>query len=229
MNIVFSMNWILASIQIKLDSLFEYAELIEKLIEKEFKKFNLKVEKEAAKLSDEQKDGLYDYYSDEHWNFSKGYSDILRTSLFIKCYSLLEYELDALCKHLCEKNNYSLILTDLNGKGIFRAKDYLKKVALINFPDSTNEWQEVTAYNKIRNIFVHNAGTFDNEESLNKLAYIFNTHTSIKSDKLLQIHLEKEFCFEVITVLKQFFDKLFKTIPVEFLKKNNLLDKIELN
>ncbi|HUX80237.1 MAG TPA: hypothetical protein VMW10_10920, partial [Alphaproteobacteria bacterium] len=77
----------------------------------------------------------------------------------------LEISLNDLCRYLCNSKKLYLSLEDLRGDGTERAKLYLTKACLIDFPESSNEWNEILKLNKIRNCIVHAQGDILNAKS----------------------------------------------------------------
>jgi hypothetical protein len=80
---------------------------------------------------------------------------LLFQSLFIAIYSRFEIYLSNLCNALRESESLQLKPKSLHGKGIQRSQEYLKKVACLNFPDNTKEWQVINLLSDIRNKLVH--------------------------------------------------------------------------
>ena len=199
-------------IKLQLNHLKEYVETLENLIGKELSDFDSFVEKEAAKLEEEERDFFYDHHLDTQWQLSEIFPNILRTSLFIKCYSILETELINMCDVLQKRNNYPIRLSDLKGKGIFLAQLYYKKVVGIEFPDQSKSWAEILKYNLIRNIFVHKEGHLSDDDKSKKAADYIENKTSILLDKYCRIQLTKDFVPQAIDVIEDFFNEFFEVI-----------------
>ena len=77
-----------------------------------------------------------------------------RKSTLVSVYSFLESSMNGLCKHLSARHDYPVKLEDLRGKGIVRAKDYLEKLAKVDFDALNGEWSHLMTLNKIRNCIV---------------------------------------------------------------------------
>ncbi|GAG69304.1 unnamed protein product [marine sediment metagenome] len=183
------------------------------MLNSKLKNFTSWVEKEASKIIGEQQEDFYEFYADDYNRLSKIFPNILRSSLFIMYYALLENELVNLCKNLYKHYNYSIKLTDFQGKGIFRVQTYLKKVAKIDFPDQTSSWDDIVSYNHIRNFIIHNGGRLDNSNRGKEVESFITDRPSMNLDHLKNIQFSKDFCPEVIGTLKSFFGDLFKTLP----------------
>ncbi len=206
-------KWLQSSIDIDLDNLSKFAATLEDSLEYKQKELIYRVDKEASKLTKEQRDELYEFYEEDHWQLSEIFPNTLRFSLFVTCYSLLEHALVNLCNYLYRQHNYSIELNDLRGEGIFRAQTYLKKVGSVNFPDQTSSWTNIIAYNRIRNFIVHSEGRLDDSDKAKKVESFINTNPSITLDQLKRIQLSKDFCPEVIETLKRFISELFEALP----------------
>ena len=200
-------NWILTGIEIDLNHLREYVRLIEDLLKDRQKEFNSWVEEKASRLSEEQKDEFYEFYSDDHWELSEVYPNILRGSLFVACVSLVEHELISLCKHLYRENKYRLLWDDVVGKGIYKAKLYLNKVAGVG---NNTPWENILVFQKIRNFIVHNRGKLDDSRNAKEVETYITSNSSIKLDNLRRMQFSSTFCLEVIKIVDEFFSSLFK-------------------
>lgn len=202
-------NWVLTGIEIDLDHLRKYAKLIEDLLKNKEEEFNSWIEEKASKLSKDEKDEFYEFHSDDHWELSEVYPNILRGSLFVACISLAEHELISLCKYLHKENKYDLSLDDIKGKGIYRAKIYLNKV--VNIENSIS-WNDILIFQKIRNFIVHNRGKLDKSDNAKEVENYVALNPSVKLDDLKRLQFSGMFCLEVIEKLGEFFNKLFQEL-----------------
>ena len=87
------------------------------------------------------------------------FPEILESSFFITFYAFLENRLIDLCEILRIKRNYSLKISDIEGRGITAAQTYIKKLAKLPFPDQSSYWDDICTYRDIRNCIVHRGGT----------------------------------------------------------------------
>lgn len=143
----------------QLEYLSQYIKTMEKLLKSEYEKFDYILDEKIKNLeNEEEKEFLCDKYLEDFWHLKDVFPNILRTSFFVKCYSILETELNNVCKLLQKQNGYRLSVSDLKGNGIERAQLYCKKVVCIDFPDKSKAWQEIKNYNILRNIIVHREG-----------------------------------------------------------------------
>lgn len=120
-----------------------------------------------------------------------------------------------------------LKLRDIHGDGIIQCQVYLKKAVglLEQFPDNTEEWNDIRRYQRLRNIIVHNDGLVpngfgekdDNNKSNRDLLAFVNTRNSIslleETRCQKRIQLDGDFCLEFLDTLERFFDQLRPCAP----------------
>lgn len=152
-----------------------------------------------------------DFYTQDgigsEYNYIKEEFPLLfRYSFLLTCYSYFEHVLFQECK--IEKNIKSLPLdvTDLTGKGIEQAKNYLIKVARIDFP--INDWEEIKNIQKIRNFIVHKEGNLDKSKNATTIRnYISKRHDIfIENDKII---LSADYCKNVMEIIFKFLSHLY--------------------
>jgi len=200
-------------IEMGLDDLRRCIQIVERNLKNTLEEFKTSVEEEASHYQGEEKESYYEFHSGEHWQLSDVFPNVVRASFFITCFSRLEYNLNNLCTNLQREHRYPEGLTDSKGKGIVRAKNYLKKVAKRKFPDNINEWEDILVYNIIRNVFAHNGGILNLKKgkNLKKVeSYIKKYPQLITIDHLKRLTISAEFCPEVINTIEKFFSSLFK-------------------
>jgi hypothetical protein len=123
--------------------------------------YEKRLEQQMDELAEEQREQLelleneIDVLRRELGGLIEDYPELLFQSLFIAVYSHFERYLINFCNRICESETLSLKPKDLFGNGIRRSQAYLKKVALLNFPDNTKEWQIIILLSGIRNKLVH--------------------------------------------------------------------------
>ena len=91
----------------------------------------------------------------EHSSINSFYQ-IQWRSEFLVIYSYFEHILNHLCKVVQERSNFKLGFKDIDGAGIERARTYLVKVANVDKPFETKNWQRAKFLSKIRNVIAHN-------------------------------------------------------------------------
>lgn len=90
--------------------------------------------------------------------FERYFPSLQRTAALLTLYSFFESELNAVCDMVKKAGAYELAFSDLDGKGIDRARNYLHKVALIDTKGGEGRWLAVTTIQSLRNRFVHANG-----------------------------------------------------------------------
>ena len=142
----------------------ECAESVENLLFNEIKNLTIRVEKNAATMSDEDKTAYFeDVASDEYFQLQESFPQTIRISLFVHSYSLFEHSLTKLTNRIYKDLNLELDPKELKDVGIIRAKTYLQKVAHVGFPENHPAWGEIIILNKIRNLYVHQDGFLPTE------------------------------------------------------------------
>ncbi|MBI4231956.1 hypothetical protein HY605_01875, partial [Candidatus Peregrinibacteria bacterium] len=191
--------WSRVRVNMCLNSLSISSDTIENLLitkRKELEESTSLTDEQASQLTRDEQGKLYNRYIDEDIDLYS-ISNVLRSSLFVSCYSLLEHELLNLCELLQGLHEYSIKLDDLRGRGILKAQAYLKKVVGITFPDQTPSWKDIVAYNHIRNLIVHNDGVLDNNDNSEKAESFIKGKTSVTLKpigKYKRIQFSKDFC-----------------------------------
>ncbi|MEB1806610.1 MAG: hypothetical protein LPK26_04755 [Bacillaceae bacterium] len=184
-----------------------------KIVEQQFKDSLQKFEKEASELTPDEQEEYFDHYYDEWSPFKNDFPKIHRSSLFISIYSFLESALINLCKRSYGKYHLSSTYEDISGNGIERAKIYLTKVAEIDFPSNTKEWQFIKLCNDIRNCIVHNQSYLNSDsKKAEKLENQLKKTPLINVDVSGEITIEEGFCNLFIDTLESFLNKLFTIV-----------------
>ena len=158
-------------------------------MQQEWNLYDNKREQQIEKLTDEERVEL-DFLEQEIMDLQfelectiQDYPQLLFQSLFIAVCTHFERYLIDLCNDVRESESLSLKPKDLHDSGIRRSQAYLKKVARLNFPDNTKEWQVIKLLSKIRNKLVHDPEhVFRQDEVDPKLLDYFWLHNSFWDD-----------------------------------------------
>ncbi|WP_282039655.1 hypothetical protein [Saccharicrinis aurantiacus] len=133
------------------------------------------------------------------------------SSIIISLYSFLEQSM----LNLCEVSNKEkdLKIDDISGKGIFRLKKYLEKVVQIDFTEINDEWNEITKYNHLRNLFVHSSNSILNKTEskgrINSIKEIKHLKV-VESDNYYSIYFENDAAIKnFIETIRVFLTKLY--------------------
>ena len=132
------------------------------------------------------------------------FPNLLRSSLFVTIYSVVENELNKICRQLAAKDG--LDVEDLRGNGIQRACTFLTRVCRVDFPDKSDEWKLLRNYNQLRNVIVHNQGYMETGNS--HLSTLVKESPSLQMENDGVIHLDRDFCPGVLETARDFFSQL---------------------
>ena len=135
------------------------------------------------------------------------FPNILRKSFIVSLYSFLEYWLMRECRTR-KGNDILLSPSDIRGENdIDRARTYLTKVLQVNFPNNTQEWEEIQNIRKLRNCIVHNHGKCGGEKYKSLRDYVAqNSDTLSLSNN--EIVLRGEFCKQALRTIGKFIQQL---------------------
>lgn len=128
---------------------------------------------------------------------------LLRHSLFISQYSLLETHINALCRILKRHKRSQVDVSDLAGAGIVRGKTYLEKVMNIDFPAAHHTWRNLLMYNQLRNVMVHANGETSETDNKKVIKYIIS-HPFLELSPLNRILVLGDFIREVASNIIEF-------------------------
>ena len=121
---------------------------------------------EAIKgLSEEETREVDEYFSDNYYIIEEIHVGLYRKSTLVSIYSFLENSMNGLCRHLYASHKYPVKVDDLRCEGIARAKDYLEKLANVDFSALNGDWSNLMTLNKIRNCIVHSEGDVKNSKN----------------------------------------------------------------
>jgi len=205
-------RWFELGVDIGLDSLRKYNDIVESHLESSLVGFECWADEQASEMGEEVREEFYEFHSDEYWRLTDVFPTILRSSLFVACYSLLEHELIGLCRYLYRQNGYARP-PDFRRAYIFEASTYLTDEAGMEFPDVSESWQIIKCYyNPIRNVIVHQRGRID-DRRLRTLKPFIDADPSVSLDSLGRLQLDRAFCSEVLSTLRRFFRQLFEAVP----------------
>ncbi|MBD1222762.1 hypothetical protein [Virgibacillus halodenitrificans] len=213
-------TWFTLFLYHELEYFSTYSERIEEFLSQQSTNLEQEFKNQIEALqveSDEEAQTLYEmHYEEEFHSFNNHFPTILRTSLFTTMYSYLEKQLNQLCK-MFEKEN-KVKLSDLKHSGIGRAKNYLSKVCNIDFPSRTDAWNQITNYQKIRNIITHQGNEISIKKSEKTNISLFNSVVGIRLvDRVMhyEVKFDEEFCEGFSKILYSFFASLEESLDEE--------------
>ena len=152
-------------VNVKIDNLVRQADAVEALLEKEAISAVAKLEKQAKGITDEKERAAFDDIAGEQsWELGTLFPQMHRQASLMAAVSLAEIELNKFCDHQAKKRKQDIIVTDLKGQGIVRAREYLSKVGGVQKAWKCIAWQELRRASEIRNAIVHNDAVIESDD-----------------------------------------------------------------
>jgi len=148
--------------------------------------------------------GLDDMEWDLDTLFKEHFPNLHRKSAFLSIYGECEHLLNKLCIIIMKERNLGILLADMNGTGVDRARLYLTKVAKLIIND--NElWQIIKNLQFLRNQIAHNSGLVT-ECNNKKYNNIKNSIPYIRGEK--EILIDKGFLDYVLQKFITYFKEI---------------------
>ncbi|MDB4908081.1 MAG: hypothetical protein JWO05_2865 [Gemmatimonadetes bacterium] len=149
----------------KLDNLQRLSELVEDSLVAQATALDARLAAAAKDLPASEQQDFYEYQSEDYYELADELPTLLRYSVLTGADSGLEVFLNDTCETYANVHKASVSLGDLRGAGIERARDYLKKVARIPFPDTAPEWTILKRLHQLRNAIIHADGYIPPEKA----------------------------------------------------------------
>lgn len=105
-------------VEMELEELRRYTHTLEGALEEEGRRLKEDSEKQTSQMTEEQQMDFYEGTSDDFYRLGETFPRILRYSLFVNTYSLLEHTLLRIAEHLRDSQKLDLSPSDLRDKGI---------------------------------------------------------------------------------------------------------------
>lgn len=194
----------------KLRRLKNYVEFSEKNWEEKLASYNLSLTDDDLNLKS---------FGGErgHWSdLANEFPQYQRKACFLIIFSMLEDDLNQFCEATRVELDLKINLSDIAGRGIERAKTYLSKVAEIEFPKHSAEWERIQRFRDLRNVLVHEAGHLDEEKAQHRRVKKFSEQKdsglSVEHHARDRINLAPEFLPGVLDTLQKFYELLIEAI-----------------
>jgi hypothetical protein len=170
------------------------------------------LEKEEEEIQNMYQDNIIDDYSKIEHIFEESFC----YSLTVMIYTLLEKNINKICNWMQHFKSLDSKLNEIDGQGIERAKNYLKKVVKIQIDE--NDKIFLDKINTIRNALAHVNGDIrdiDNERKIKKLKQFSKKipgYSLNKNETKIELNLEFiDYCINNSLILfKNLFDELTK-------------------
>jgi len=200
-------------------------------VEKDFNETDLELE---SKKADENSDAYYlhliDFYSERHHEIAKLFPHNFRATFLTQIISVIESELKKICDHFGHHKNQLFKIDDMRGiDDLQKCKDYLKRIADINFEGLNIEWQYIKNCKSLRNKIVHQDGRVNKKDE--KLMGFIKGSSSLEVQESNSIHgddiefiiIDNKLIEKLLVAAKDFFIKLLCEKIVYFDEDENLL------
>jgi hypothetical protein len=197
----------------KLDELEQYHGRIEEFIDHEVARLHALFAEGLDEPTEEERYERTDFYSDEHTLLSEVFTRTLRASVLVATYTLFETSLDALCAADQKRQGHTLVLRDLAGQGVERAKLYLIKVCRVAFPADSHDWARLMDLNKIRNAFAHADGDVRRLRDPERLREVIRRTPGLRLRNDTYLEIDRAYVASIIRDVRSFFDLLHKAFP----------------
>lgn len=152
----------------RLNDMEEFKHFTLAAIKNEKKAISDRFDKDTKKLSEEQKKEYFEWNSEDYFMVEDVFTQISLRSFIVILFSYIEDGMNILCNaeysdraRFQKKKGleeFKIKYTDMQGKGINRAKLYLEKVIGRNMRTDKKPWSEIETLRKIRNAIVHDDG-----------------------------------------------------------------------
>ena len=139
----------------------QFDALVETMLKHEIAKLEAHLDTQAKALSESDRIEYFDWHAEDFFELSTQLPTVHRYSIITAADSALETYLTDTCNTYADLRGASLRLTDLAGRGLVRAHHYLKKVAMIEFPEGLPDWVAVLRLRELRNCIVHADGQIE--------------------------------------------------------------------
>jgi hypothetical protein len=141
------------------DLLERHRKFVSEYFKREAESLNRSIDEGLEKVKDEEERAAYgDHISEEYIAVTELLPGLQWNAQFLVVYASFEYALNFLCDLVRKRSSFNLSFKDLAGNGIVRAADYLKKVASVETPFQTKQWQRALLLGEIRNAIAHRNG-----------------------------------------------------------------------
>jgi len=152
-----------------------------------------------------------------HWSdLANEFPQYQRKACFLMIFSMLEDDFNQFCEAIRIELDLKINLSDIAGRGIERAKTYLSKVAEIEFPKQSAEWETIQRFRDLRNVLIHEAGYLDDEKAQHRQVKEFSelegSGLSVERHARDRINLMPEFLPGVLATLQKFYELLIEAI-----------------
>ena len=182
----------LGSIELELDLLEEYVKETADNNKDKLDKYSQQIEKLLKELGENQaeyKDHLEDSKDDLHYKLGFEFPNFSIRANIVQLYSLLENNLNTVCKVVQKEMKLGFSKTDLKGgSDLEKCKLYLNKGKNVNI-SALDSWNKIIAIKAIRNNIIHNNSLLSKKDKHYKLVKDPVEEALEKYPELSRVHI----------------------------------------
>lgn len=157
--------------------------------------------------------------------FTSYYPSVIRRSVFLTLYGMLEHDYEKLCNGFAKGHDKPIKLSDLKHSGFERCDLFARKI--IGMPTSPH-YGMVKKVTKLRNACAHNDARFveNDEKPINELVELMNNYPDLLVRDGKQINFKAGSLQAMTNILRGYFDDVEKALKAhKSPKSDNLLKK----
>jgi hypothetical protein len=185
---------------------------IERLLEDEVKRAHKRVEKTRENASDQTQSDAAEYLAELEYIYGEMFPSMIRSSLLVSCYSLLESSLAGLCEWLSSERSLEQPLLRSRGSVIQKAKGYLSRIIRLSIPAKSPFWKELILVGQIRNRIVHFDGRLG-AISPAMASYLKDKNEYLTTDASGRVVAGRGYISHISETMQQLFRSLKSAIP----------------
>ncbi|MDU4129478.1 hypothetical protein [Pantoea sp.] len=146
--------------------------------------------------------------------FTSYYPSVIRRSVFLTLYAMLEHDYEKLCNGFAKRHEESVKLSDLKHSGFERCDLYAKKV--IGMPTSPH-YAMVKKVTKLRNACAHNDARFveNDDRPISELEDLMRTFPDLLVKDGKQINFKAGSLQAMTSILKKYFNDVEEALKVK--------------
>lgn len=141
-----------------------FASEFETMLEKGHAELEKTVEAEMLSATMEAQEELVGGFAWELHQSASFFPQLHRESLFLTLYNYLEHNLNIVCNGVGKELGSKVTLSDLDGRGVNRALEFLKRVPKFDFSKISDDIGFIRRVNRLRNFVVHNGSILPTNE-----------------------------------------------------------------
>lgn len=157
--------------------------------------------------------GLDDVSVDLDDMFTSYYPSLVRRSVFLTLYGMLEHDFEKLCNGFARVHNAPVKLSDLKGSGFERCNKYARKY--IKMPTSSN-FAMVKKVTTLRNACAHNDARFvrNEDEPIEDLQELMRLYPTLLVRDGKEVNFKAGSLQALTRILKKYFDDVEQALKV---------------